>query len=236
MGREITEARRVLHLVATHVMARRRYESSGRIGLRAAPGGIATPAFGPAPERLRTAGAALVREVGGDASYTSIDGSSLRELAAFAETKLDAPFDAGRDSPDPGDPNATLQLDPDAAQRLADWWALAYRVLDTVVSGLPIGAAPGTIQIWPEHFDAATNVAVDGVGRVNLGFSAGDSWRDEPYAYIGPWEPVRPGDNGYWNAPFGATLGASEFGGAPPEQVSLEFFETGLRYLRGEQP
>ena len=234
MGRETTEARRALHLVATHVMARRRYEVSGRFGLRAAPGGIATPAFGPAPERLRTAGTTLVREVGGEAAYTSIDGSSLRELAAFAGTKLDAPFDAGRDTPDPGDPDVALRLDPDGAQDLADWWALAYRVLDGLVAALPAGAAPATIQIWPEHFDAATNVAVQGVGRVNLGFSPGDSWRDEPYAYIGPWDPVRPGDPAYWNAPFGAAVGATEIDGRPTELTLVKFFRTGLGYLRGD--
>ena len=236
MGRETTDTRRVLHMVATHVMARRRSEVTGRFGLRCSPGGIATPAFGPAPERLRTAGTALVRETGGEASYTSIDGSSLRELAAFAGTRLDAPFDAGPDTPRLGDPDAVLRLDPYGAGRLADWWALAYRVLDTVVASLPAASAPATIQIWPEHFDAATNVDVEGAGRVNLGFSPGDSWREEPYAYIGPWERVRPGDAQFWNAPFGAVLGTSEVRDDRAEQSCLRFFQTGIRLLSGESP
>ncbi len=28
----------------------------------------------------------------------------------------------------------------------------------------------------------------------------------EPYLYVGPWGPERPGDPAYWNAPFGAIL------------------------------
>ena len=42
--------------------------------------------------------------------------------------------------------------------------------------------------------------------RVNLGGSPGDQHFPEPYAYVGPWGPARPGDPGFWNAPFGAVL------------------------------
>jgi hypothetical protein len=47
---------------------------------------------------------------------------------------------------------------------------------------------------------------------VNLGFSAGDAFSEEPYAYVGPWGPERPGDDGYWNAPFGALVTRAELG------------------------
>ena len=45
--------------------------------------------------------------------------------------------------------------------------------------------------------------------QVNLGFSPGDAFSDDPYVYVGPWGPARPGDDGYWNAPFGAALSRS---------------------------
>ena len=228
--------RQALHLVATHVMARRRYQMSGRFGLRSTPGGISTPAFGPEPEALRTAGTTLVREVGGEASYRSIDGSSLAELAAFAGTTLDDPFDAGTDAPRLVDPDSPLELQPDDARTMADWWALGCRVLDSIIATLPAAAEPATIQIWPEHFDLATNVMAGTGGRVNLGFSPGDTWRDEPYAYIGPWEPERPGDRAFWNAPFGAFVTAAELDPGSAEDRCRQFLQTGLGYLKGAAP
>ncbi len=42
-----------LHRIAAHVLGRRRWAVSGHFGLRASPGGVATPAFGPEPEVLR---------------------------------------------------------------------------------------------------------------------------------------------------------------------------------------
>ena len=42
-----------LHRLCAHVLGRRRFVVSGHFGLRASPGGLATPAFGPEPETLR---------------------------------------------------------------------------------------------------------------------------------------------------------------------------------------
>ena len=233
MGGETSSTRLLLHLVATHVMARRRHQVSGRFGLRSTPGGIATPAFGPEPEALRTAGLTLVRERGGESSYAPMGGSTLARLAAFAGADLSAPFDAGKDAPQLGDPDVPLRLEPEAADRLAEWWALGYRVLDAVIGSLSEEASPATIQIWPEHFDAGTTVLV-GAGRVNLGYSPGDSWCDEPYAYIGPRGPGRPGDPAFWNAPFGAYITWADLSAVPVEATCREFFQTGLHYLKGE--
>jgi hypothetical protein len=60
--------------------------------------------------------------------------------------------------------------------------------------------------LWPEHFDLA--VTVD---EVNYGVSPGDTYLDEPYAYVGPWQ-ARTGP--FWNAPFGAARPLSELGDA----------------------
>ena len=65
-------------------------------------------------------------------------------------------------------------------------------------------AGAGDGAVWPEHFDAATALDLGAGAGVNLGFSGGDAFCEEPYAYVGPWGPERPGDPAYWNAPFGA--------------------------------
>src|SRR3974377_240101 len=57
--------RETMHRVCAHVLARRRFDVSGHFGLRASPGGVTTPAFGPEPESIRIAGAVMGREIGG---------------------------------------------------------------------------------------------------------------------------------------------------------------------------
>jgi hypothetical protein len=202
----LVSTRRAMHVVAAHLLGRRRFAVTGRFGLRASPGGFTTGPFGTEPETLRVAGTTLVREVGGRAGYRDIPGTSLRALATFAGADLDDPFSAGTDTPPIGDPDRPLQVDAEAVAVLAEWLALGWRVLDAVVSSLPDSSEPATVQLWPEHFDAGTNVALASGGRVNLGFSPGDDALAEPYAYVGPWGDERPGDAVYWNVPFGAAL------------------------------
>jgi len=244
MGREayewppsavVSANRRTLHLVAAHVLARRRYESSGRLGLRASRAGFATPAFGPEPEVVRVSGGSLVREVGGTSSWTRLAGSTLRSLAAFAGTDIDEPFSAGHDTPPVGDPDAVLDLDDEGASMVVGWFGIAWEVLDEVIAALPPEAEPATIQLWPEHFDAATTVTLGVAGKVNLGFSPGDSWADEPYVYVGPWGDHRPGPPSYWNAPFGAAfrpLLANE--GLPLAAACENFLRDGISRLSRE--
>lgn len=153
---------------------------------------------------VRVAGADLVREVGAVSRSLPMVGSTLSELAVFAGADLAADYSAGPDSPAVGPPDQPLHLDTGALDALYEWFDLGWRALDAVTAG-PGPATPwSTVQLWPEHFDVGT--ALDfGSGRgVNLGFSPGDSFSDEPYAYVGPWASERPGEPGYWNAPFGA--------------------------------
>jgi hypothetical protein len=201
---ELSADRRTLHRVAAHVLGRRRHQVSGRFGLRATPGGFGTPAFGVGPESVRVAGTTVVREAGGDATYLSITGSTLRELAEFVDTDVSTAFSVGEEGPEVGDADSPLALDPASTERLAMWFALGWQVLDTVIAGLGASAQAATVQLWPEHFDAGTNVALASGARVNLGASPGDDTSAEPYLYVGPWGPERPGDRSYWNAPFGA--------------------------------
>ena len=97
----LVPTRRAVHRIAAHVLGRRRYQVAGRFGLRASPAGLATPAFGEGPEVLRLAGTHLVREGPEGTAFMPVPGSSLRQLARFADADLDAEFSVGADTPDP---------------------------------------------------------------------------------------------------------------------------------------
>jgi hypothetical protein len=237
-----TTTRQVLHRVGAHVVGRRRFEVSGRFGLRASPGGFASPAFGDGPEVVRVAGTLLIREVAGDATTMPIPGASLRAMARFAGTDLNVPFSAGDDTPELGDSDAAVELDEAVTHQIADWFDLAWRVLDDVVGGTSeqtgggaidsrrTEAGPATIQLWPEHFDVGTNIGLPSGDRINLGFSPGDGYEPAPYVYVGPQGSERRGDADFWNAPFGAVLRSSELPaareGAGPK--CTEFLRTGI--------
>ena len=105
-----------------------------------------------------------------------------------------------------------LGVDPASAARLADWYAFGDEVL-RALGGEPV--------LWPEHFDLAIVI-----GEANYGFSPGDEAHPEPYAYVGPFNPV---EGELWNATAfpGAELGYSELAGVDDQvAAALEFFTT----------
>jgi hypothetical protein len=229
--------------IITHVLGRRRHDVTGRFGLRASPDGITTPAFGDEPEVVRLAGVHLVRERGANAAVMPIGGATLRQLAVFAGADVDRPFSVGDDTIPVGDPDAPLELDPGAMHTIAGWYTFGWSVLDTVLSTLPANARPTTIQLWPEHFDAATTVLTDSGLGVNLGFCPGDGFHEHPYAYVGPFDSgvdsgvesgvdgVRGGDPAFWNAPFGAALTIGTLLASSDRfAAAADFLRTGLRH------
>lgn len=227
--------RDALHRLATHVLARARAAHGGRFGLRVTPGGMGTPAFGPDGTVLRLAGTVLVLEhrpgAGGGAEALELAGRSLGDAAAFAGVDLAAPFAPGADAPPVGDAAAALTLDPPVARALLDWYRLGAEVLDGLVPGL---RTPSVAQLWPEHFDLALDADTP-AGRVSLGASPGDGGHPAPYLYVGPWEPARPGDPAYWNAPFGAVVAWSEvLATGDPVATGAAFFHRGLDLLAGQ--
>ncbi|MGE3795441.1 MAG: hypothetical protein AB7I38_16160 [Dehalococcoidia bacterium] len=229
------ESRDALQRVAAHVLARRRSDVTGRIGLRASPGGATTPAFGDGAEVVRTDGTALIVERDGWTTATCL--TSLRAAAESAGVDLAGPLSLGGDAPGIGDPDAALRVDERSARVLADWFAFATTALDETLVHIGPGASPSSIQLWPEHFDVACDAAW-GAGdgqRVNLGGSPGDAHHPEPYLYVGPWGPERPGEASFWNAPFGAILGYEAVraagGGDAPRRAAARFLGHGLDLL-----
>src|SRR4029079_15612393 len=107
--------------------------------------------------------------------------------------------------------------------------AVGARAIAAAVADLGDAADAAIAQIWPEHFDLGTDVAV-GSGRTNLGVSPGDDVSAEPYLYVGPWAADRPGDAAYWNVSFGALATWSEI---PDVDAAAAFFARGLGYLAG---
>ena len=199
-----------LQRVTTHILSRGRAAEHGRIGLRSTPTGIATPTFGSHNAVLRMAGTVLVKEHEGErgpvVDALDLVGRSLGEAAEFAGIDLGAQFDPGSDAPPVGDATAELDLDAAAVDLIWSWFAIGGAALDAV---LPILVGPTVVQVWPEHFDIGLNAAT-GSGGVNLGACPGDAGIPEPYFYVAPWEPVRPGNPAFWNAPFGAVLTRSD--------------------------
>jgi hypothetical protein len=224
-----------LRRVAAHVLARRRHALVGKFGLRSTPGGIGTPAAGPEHEVVRTDGAWLLRErTGATASTVTLDltRATLREAATLVDADITAELSVGADTPEVGDPDAVLGIDPGAADALGGWYAFGWSVIDAAVAGAGPDASPSVMQLWPEHFDAACDLAVASGRRTNLGASPGDGFHAGPYLYVGPWESPRPGDPAYWNAPFGAVLGYDELRRSEdPTARALDFLRAGLDHL-----
>jgi hypothetical protein len=93
-----------------------------------------------------------------------------------------------------------LDVDPDAAAFLGDWYGFACSVLEQLRAGAaPADAAATRVQLWPEHFDLAAELGSEQDGkRANYGLSPGDEAHPEPYVYVAPWVAPEPGE--LWNA------------------------------------
>jgi len=237
--------RETLRRIGTHVIARAEAEVTGHFALMALPGGFGTPQFGPDRQRVRIAGGSLYAEaIVGSPDGTStartgvhtVAGASIRELCEAISVDVDVEFEVGGDTPPRGDVDEPLTLDSDTVTVLGDWWALGQRAMDMAIASFPDPQA-SVARLWPEHFDVGIDLAVDPVGkpdtRTNLGAAAGDEFHQEPYLYVGPWGDERPGPEGYWNAPFGATLSFGDLDASDnPLAEAAEFFLQGIARLR----
>ncbi len=113
-----------------------------------------------------------------------------------------------------------MTVDVAAAREIADWFGLGNEALHQLVS-LEAAAEASEIQLWPEHFDLATTI-----NRVNFGASPGDADHDEPYLYVGPFEPQ---SGPFWNESFGASISR---GDVPDVAAAVGFFATGIDLSR----
>lgn len=230
--------RQALHRVAAHILGRRRHSVTGKFGLRASPGGFATPAFGAEHEVVRVSGRHLVRERTGTSAKTvtlDLATASLADAARLVDVDLGQPFSVGHETPELGDADAPLAVDGEAALAVAAWFAFGWRVIDEV-STADGSDEPTVLQLWPEHFDAGLGMPAASDSHVNLGVSPGDWFHRAPYIYVGPWDDTRPGDPSYWNAPFGAALVHEDLLTVPdPVGAAVDFVRRGLRLVGARQ-
>ena len=182
--------RRSWHTLAERVLAPARHRNSGHIGLRAAPGGLATPSFG-AGRVLAVAGTELLVTEGGSTTRHPI--TTLRSAAAAVGIEADA--DTGvYTATTPSDPDAVLPVDANSATRLGDWVGFGAELLGQW-RRTHAHDTPTDIQLWPEHFDLALDLGAEG-RRANYGASPGDADHPLPYVYVGPWNAT---DDPFWN-------------------------------------
>ena len=221
---DLTTTRLALQRLAVHVLARRRHAVTGRFGLRPAPGGLATPAFGDETEVLRIDGRYLVVERSKTATVEPI--TTLAAAATLVGVDLSTEFSVGDHTPPLEALDEPLPIDDSHVRTLGAWWSFGVEVTDEVIAESPATDA-SRLQLWPEHFDVAGNVTVNGQ-KINLGASSGDSFEPAPYLYVGPWSADRPGDGAYWNAPFGALLRAADLPADGRRAAAVDFMLGGL--------
>jgi len=181
-----------LHRAAEHLLAAARKRSTGEITLVPSSGGVRTPPLADGTVLELDGGDVVVRGPAADrrAPLTTLAGTA-------AALGIEAGFPWTKHPPGTEfDPDAPLTVDPEAAAALAHWFAVGQEALEALAAGLP-AEDPSEPQVFPEHFDLGLTA-----GRVNYGFSPGDTAVPEPYAYVGPHDP--PAEDPFWNAPFGA--------------------------------
>jgi hypothetical protein len=194
------------HRVAEHVLAAGQFAAAGTIRLRTWRGGFAT-AVGIGGRHLAVVGDQIV-VLDGD-RMRSQPLTTLGAAARFAGVPLG--LHGSYPPATAADPDAPLPVDPAAALRLADWFALGDAALRRI-------GGPAEPVLWPEHFDLG--VTVD---AVNYGASPGDAARPGPYLYVGPHEGPTSA-HAYWNEPYGAALDA---GHVTTEHDAVAFFSEG---------
>jgi hypothetical protein len=208
MGQEENAVtRRSLHGVAELVLAGPQYRATGKLRLGIVPGGFATILT----PRLRVDGS---RVAGAEGAAVAIGGRTPRALGAelgVAAGRPDGAYDGGSGV----DPDETLALDPGQVNLIMGALALGQDAL--------VAFAPGESPVlWPEHFDVAIRVH-----DTNFGVSPGDSFIDEPYAYVGVSH--LPAGDVFWNAPFGAAV---PLRGLPDAPAVAGFFTEGRERAR----
>jgi hypothetical protein len=214
-------ARTSWHTVAERVLAPALHAATGHIGLRAAPGGIATQEFGGG--RVAIAGTELVVTTGGDERRSPL--TTLGAAAALAGVPVGADTGVYTATTRP-DAATEVAVDAELARALAEWFAFGDTVLRTWAAAHP-DESPTEVQLWPEHFDLGTDLGPDDARRANYGASPGDDAHPLPYLYVGPWTAS---DDPFWDAGSYARLGYEALAGAAePEAAAAEFFGRGHR-------
>ncbi|NIR40011.1 MAG: hypothetical protein GWO22_29920, partial [Actinobacteria bacterium] len=129
--------------------------------------------------------------------------------------------------------DAPLDVDDTAARALGQWFNFGFEVLEEL-RGYGVEEDDVTpVQLWPEHFDPATELGNQDLGRrASYGASPGDSGHQTPYVYVSVWGEIE--SSPYWNAPSfrGSLLGYRDLMAADdPTRTAVDFLLWGYRLL-----
>ena len=228
---EFGSTRDALHQIAYFAMGPARYQATGRMGLRATPGGFGTPEF--AGRVARVQGDLLVHEQDGNSASQNI--TTVRNAARFFGVDYVVHwYQEIKDPLEPMDPDVQLEIDEPSVLALGDWFGFGSEVLEELRRRAEPGDEASLVQLWPEHFDPATEMGPEAEGRrASYGASPGDPAHSEPYVYVSAWGEIDR-SNPYWNdrAFNGSSLGYRELASSPdPSERALEFLLEGYRIL-----
>jgi hypothetical protein len=217
------------HALAEQVLAPARRGANGKIGLRYTVGGVGTPFFAD-DKQVRISGADVVVVRAGAEQRVAIttvaDAADAVGIAPGPPSDLYSPATSVA-------PTSRLDVDPDAAAVLGDWFGLACSVLEALRA--EHDARDTRSQLWPEHFDLSVDLGDESAGsRGTFGASPGDAAHPEPYLYVTHWAPLTKRDE-YWNdsAFDGASLSYAALvaAGTDARATALQFFAAGLARL-----
>ena len=222
-----------LHQIAFYAMAPARYAAEGRMGLRASPGGFGTPEFDGRMARVEAS--LLVYEQHGNVATQTI--TTIREAAAFLGVEYDVDwYTEFRDPLAPMDPDRPMKVGDVPGLALGDWYRFGFDVLAEFQTVGTDDDEVSEIQLWPEHFDGATELGAESEGRrASYGASPGDRWHLEPYVYVSAWSEIDR-SNPYWNDRHfnGSSLPYSELMEAEDQAGrAVEFLNRGYEILHG---
>ena len=223
-----------LHQIAFFAVAPARYKVAGRMGLKDTPGGFGTPEFD--GQVARVEGGLLVHEQDGNVATQTI--TTIRSAAEFFGNPYEAEWFADFHDPlAPADPDTDLSVDEDATRAIGEWFEFGFRVLNEVRSHGAEGDDVTEVQLWPEHFDPATELGDYERGqRASFGASPGDGAHAEPYLYVASWSEIDRADP-FWNDESfnGGSLGYAELlASSDPESAALDFYLQGYKTLHSD--
>jgi hypothetical protein len=220
-----------LHQIAFYALAPARYKVEERMGLRATLGGFGTPEFDGRVARVE--GNLLVHEQDGNVATQEI--TTIRAATEFFGNEYQV--DWFTDFKDPlaaMDPDRPLKIGDIPALALGRWYEFGFDVLDVFRARGTDDDNVSEVQLWPEHFDPATDMGNGEKGRrASYGASPGDEGHLEPYLYVSAWSEIDR-SNPYWNDRHfnGASLPFTELVAADDQtRVAVEFFEWGYQIL-----
>jgi hypothetical protein len=226
-----TTTREALHQIAFFAVSPARYRSHGRMGLTATPGGYGSPEFD--GRVVRVEGALLVDTQNDNVATQTI--TTIRAASEFFGNDYEAEwFPDFHDPLSPSDPDQQLEVDDAAGRAIGDWFKFGVDALNELRTHGKEGDDVSEVQLWPEHFDPATELGDYEKGqRASFGASPGDGNHPEPYLYVASWSDVDR-SNAFWNEESfnGGSLTYQEIiASSDPHDLALQFLVDGYRIL-----